>query len=218
MTSAGASVRFNRLQHFLGSLPRRKCDGPEANQRAGSEVADRADEEELARPSREDAEDEGEDDDVHERALFLNVQALLAAITNRRDHRERHGNRHDQHDQCEAPVGITGISLGGYIAFGAVTADRRIRAAVPILGAPEEVDDPAKFPPCAVLAANAGKDIYVPPPATRLFMKNLEQYYSAFPERLKYLEYAESEHFMREEDWNDLWREIIRWFQRFLRL
>jgi len=75
---------------------------------------------------------------------------------------------------------------------------------------------PEKFPPCALLASNAAKDIYVPPNPSREFSRVLQPYYSDDPERLKYVEYAESGHFMREQDWNDLWDLIIFWFEKYL--
>lgn len=132
-------------------------------------------------------------------------------------------------------TGITGISLGGFVAYGAPVVEPRLKVAVPILGSPDwspkdgslspEIRSlteqaparfPERFPPCAVLAANAGKDIFVPPQASREFFPVLQNHYHAYPERLNYLEYPDSEHSMREEDWNDLWRKIVTWFHRFL--
>jgi len=132
-------------------------------------------------------------------------------------------------------VGIVGISLGGFITYGAAVVEPRIKAAVPILGSPDwspkhgpaspemqtlmehaAVRFPERFPPCAVFAANAGKDIFVPPQASREFVSVLKNHYSAYPERLNYIEYSHSEHRMREEDWNDLWQRIVAWFHRFL--
>jgi hypothetical protein len=132
-------------------------------------------------------------------------------------------------------VAIAGISLGGFVAYGAVPVEPRLKAAVPILGSPDwapkngepssemrqlleqaPVHFPDRFPPCAVFGANAGKDIFVPPAASRAFFQTLDKMYQDFPDRLKYVEYPESEHFMREQDWNDLWRDVIDWFGRFL--
>ena len=119
----------------------------------------------------------------------------------------------------EKKVGITGISLGGFITYGAVVVEPRLEAAVPILGSPEwspknasndsamlkmmelaPVRFPEKFPPRALFASNAGKDVSVRPDASRKFVAHLQQFYSDHPERLKYTEYPESEHMMREED------------------
>jgi len=132
-------------------------------------------------------------------------------------------------------VGIAGISLGGFIAYRAPVIEPRIKAAVPILGSPDwspkegslspemrslteqaPVRVPEGFPPCAVFAANAGKDVFVPPQPSRDFFHVLQNHYHAFPERLSFLEYPDSEHMMREEDWNDLWKKVIQWFHRFL--
>jgi len=142
-------------------------------------------------------------------------------------------------DYCVSSFGpeiaITGISLGGYIAYGAVLADKRLQVSIPVLGSPDwkqangkmtkkmlelsqnsPCNYPGKFPPCALLAANAGKDTSVPPIASREFLARLRSFYQTVPERIEYIEYPESEHFMREEDWIDLWRRIIGWLNRFL--
>jgi dienelactone hydrolase len=127
--------------------------------------------------------------------------------------------------------GITGISMGGYIAFGAAVKEPRLKAIVPILGSPDwtvgakNQDEillqsphrrPEAFSPKALLAINAGKDMNVPPAAARGFVERLRPLYQNYPERLRYVEYPESAHFMREEDWNDLWRQTIESFRRFL--
>ncbi len=132
-------------------------------------------------------------------------------------------------------AGITGISFGGFVAYGAAVVEPRLKAAVPILGSPDwnlmegafspemralteqaPIRFPERFPPCAIFAANAGKDIFVPPQASRDFFPVLQNHYHAYPERLSFIEYPESEHMMRDEDWNDLWEKVIQWFHRFL--
>jgi uncharacterized protein len=132
-------------------------------------------------------------------------------------------------------VGITGISLGGFITYGAVINEPRFKAAIPILGSPDwsprkpsndpeflklmesaPVHSAPKFPPCALFAANAGRDVSVRPDASRKFVEQLREFYEPFPERLKYVEYSDSEHMMREQDWYDLWRQVLDWFNRFL--
>lgn len=138
-------------------------------------------------------------------------------------------------DEFSDNVGITGISLGGFIAFASVLREQRLEAAVPILASPDwtptsgeqtpgmqslirqaPINFPDRFPPCALFAANARRDIHVPPEATRAFMHTLRGAYHKYPERLKYLEYPESEHCMREQDWNDLWIHVVDWFSRYL--
>jgi dienelactone hydrolase len=134
------------------------------------------------------------------------------------------------------PVGVMGISMGAFTALGATAADSRIAAAVSILGSPDwwpvkgEIDDsvrpwldeaparrPERFPPRALLLANAGRDESVPPEPARRFAETLRPYYARFPERLRYLEYPESGHFMRETDWDDLWGNTVGWLTTHLR-
>jgi alpha-beta hydrolase superfamily lysophospholipase len=135
----------------------------------------------------------------------------------------------------EGNIGIVGVSLGGYVAYAAVPAHRRIRVCVPILGSPDwtgngleppqelqqlmeqaPVRRPHLFPPCALFAANAGRDAQVPPGPSRRFVERLREEYRACPERLRYREFPESEHMMREQDWNDLWKDTLSWLDRFL--
>ncbi len=121
-------------------------------------------------------------------------------------------------------IGITGISMGGYVTYGAVLADKRIKVAAPVLGSPiwAEIGDgsphhhPDKFFPVALLAQNAGKDESVSPHFAREFHEKLQPFYSESPEKLCYYEFPESGHFMLEDDWNNLWKNLIDWFERFL--
>lgn len=109
------------------------------------------------------------------------------------------------------PLALVGISLGGYIAFAAA-GEPRLRAIVPILACPElaangsEIDL-ERFNGTAVLAVNAGQDQHVPTATTREFMQRLGG---------EYLEYPESGHFMREQDWHDAWDRILEWLNRTL--
>lgn len=139
-------------------------------------------------------------------------------------------------DTYGGKVGIAGISLGGFIAYAAVPIEKRLEACVAILASPdwtppgdEPVTDellrlmqyapasrPELFAPCALLAANAGKDIHVPPGGSRDFVQRLAAAYRSTPERLKYLEYPESEHLMRDEDWTRLWDVATGWLRNFL--
>jgi hypothetical protein len=120
-------------------------------------------------------------------------------------------------------AGICGISLGGFISFAAVPIEKRLAASVPILGSPDwsfpddgPIYHPEDFAPCALLAANAARDVIVAPQATRSFIHLLQHHYRDCPDRLRYLEYPESEHMMREQDWFDLWQKTTAWFNRFL--
>jgi len=121
-------------------------------------------------------------------------------------------------------IGVTGISMGGFISYEAVLADRRIKAAVPLIGSPawsaaaEKGPDksPEKFYPVAILSQTGGKDTVVPPAAARIFHEELAKYYVKSPERQSYIEFPDSEHFMRPDDWEKLWGNTIEWFARFL--
>lgn len=121
-------------------------------------------------------------------------------------------------------IGISGISMGGYIAYKAVTIDRRIKTAVPILGSPQwnvmRHESPCfflnNFFPAALLAQNAGKDHTVPPFNSKKLYNDLLPYYKQAPERLGYVEYPESGHFMLEYEWNELWSNTINWFLKFM--
>ena len=127
--------------------------------------------------------------------------------------------------------GIAGISMGGYIAYAAASREPRLQALVPVLGSPDWrlgawADDPLlpksphlapqHFAPRALLALNAGRDRNVPPTASRRFVEELRPLYLETPDRLDYREYPESEHMMREGDWNDLWARVVKWMVRFL--
>lgn len=154
------------------------------------------------------------------------LREAIAEIPLLVDHLAREGH---------GPVGVAGISMGAYCALGAAAADPRLAAVVSILGSPDwthpsgEVDDsvrplleeaparhPERFPPRALFLANGGRDTNVPPHEARAFAEALRPLYAAWPDRLSYKEYPESSHFMREEDWNDLWSRSIAWLRTYL--
>jgi uncharacterized protein len=140
------------------------------------------------------------------------------------------------------PLGVIGISMGAYAALGASfvqARDARLRAVVSILGSPDwaprcgeptaqarewmaeaPVHAPERhlLPPRALLLANAGRDVFVPAARARAFAERLRPAYAAHPERLEYVEYPDSEHFMLERDWHDLWSRSVAWLDRFLPL
>jgi alpha-beta hydrolase superfamily lysophospholipase len=121
-------------------------------------------------------------------------------------------------------IGVSGISMGGYIAYASVLADRRIRAVAPILGSPKwgslYYDSPHFYPhnfyPVALLSQNAGEDQSVSPRFACDFHKVLKPYYAEAPERLVYVEYPGVGHFMPEQDWSVLWKNVVEWFVCFL--
>jgi hypothetical protein len=131
------------------------------------------------------------------------------------------------------PLGVVGVSMGAYTALAAAAAEPRLSVVVSILGSPDWAPRqgkptpanrawlaeapsrrPERFPPRALLLGNAGRDVNVPPAATRAFVAALRPLYADHPDRLEYHEYPESEHFMREADWNDLWRRTLAWLRR----
>jgi hypothetical protein len=138
-------------------------------------------------------------------------------------------------DAGRGPIGIVGISMGAFTALGAAARDARLRAVVSILGSPDwsprtgeptararrwmaeaPVHAPERFPPRALLLATAGRDVFVPAARARAFADSLRPRYADHPERLAYVEYAASDHFMLERDWADLWTRTVAWLERFL--
>lgn len=133
------------------------------------------------------------------------------------------------------PAGVVGISMGAYTALAAAADDPRLSVVVSILGSPDwrprageptpanrawlaeaPARRPERFPPRALFLANAGRDESVPPDASRAFVEALRPLYAAHPERLEYREYPASGHFLRPEDWNDLWSRALAWLRRWL--
>lgn len=135
------------------------------------------------------------------------VPAILDALTERFNARR---------------FGVAGVSMGGYITYAAVLRDRRLTVAAPILGSPfwdGAPDSPHRqaslFFPVALLAQNAGQDTTVPPRFAREFHKELQPLYAQAPERLAYVEYPHSGHFMRTEDFGAVRERAVAWFERF---
>lgn len=130
-------------------------------------------------------------------------------------------------------IGLTGISMGGCIAFAAAVNQTHLSAVAPILATPdwslggrrpvtqEWWQDsphltPEWFNPLPMLIQNAGRDQHVSPEPARAFVEEARIYYHQTPEHLVYREYPESDHFMRPQDWEELWQHTIEWFERFL--
>jgi dienelactone hydrolase len=121
-------------------------------------------------------------------------------------------------------IGIAGRSMGGEITFASVLADRRLRAAVTVVGSPEwtlpRLDSPHHHPqrffPVALLSQAAELDEYVPPAPIRRFHAALEPLYASAPERIRYVEYPGVGHFLTPELDQDSRRLLVGWFQRWL--
>lgn len=130
-------------------------------------------------------------------------------------------------------IGLTGISMGGCVAFAAASDHRFLSAVAPVLGSPDWTlggrrqvtaewwqDSPHHHPgrvhPTPLLIQNAGRDRNVSPLPARHFAAEAARFYHDTPDRLQYIEYPESEHFMRPQDWELLWDRVANWFERFL--
>lgn len=117
-------------------------------------------------------------------------------------------------------IGVCGISMGGFITYGAVAIDKRIAAAAPILGSPlwegpwSPHLTPEKFFPTAVLSQNAGSDECVPPEHARNFHEVLKKYYAKKKENIQYIEYAGEQHMVSEAAWNILWNRTLDWLEK----
>jgi hypothetical protein len=121
-------------------------------------------------------------------------------------------------------VGVGGRSLGGNVAYAAVLADRRLRAAASVVGSPEWTlprahsphHHPGRFFPAAVLSQAAELDEFVPAGPIRDFHARLEPWYAAEPERIQYVEYPGTGHFLTPELNAESGRRLVAWFQRWL--
>ncbi|BBM88096.1 alpha/beta hydrolase family protein [Candidatus Uabimicrobium amorphum] len=121
-----------------------------------------------------------------------------------------------------AKVGVTGISMGGFITYRALVEYPKFKAAVSILGSPKwKGNNPYSphlhhkcFFPTPLMSLNAGKDTSVPAHDARELHQHLREFYAK--DKHRYIEYPESEHFMRESDWDDLWQNMVLWFQKWL--
>jgi len=115
--------------------------------------------------------------------------------------------------------GVTGISMGGFISYGAPLADSRVAVAAPILGNPvwsqEEALSPHfavnSYPAVALLAQNGGSDTSVPPQGARDFHRELTGR-SDWKGKSAFLEFAGEGHFFSEASWNSLWSNVTQWF------
>ena len=119
-------------------------------------------------------------------------------------------------------LAVAGVSMGAAIVYGAIATDRRLRAAVALLGSPGELgpDSPRlaieHFFPTALLSIVAGQDTVVPPIAARTLHQRLAACYRVHPDRLSYREIAGAAHFMLPEQWDDAVAQAREWLVRFL--
>jgi len=124
----------------------------------------------------------------------------------------------------QSSIGVAGISLGGFITYAAIIADRRIQAATPVVGSPAWKlpwrESPhlhlARFFPTALLSQTARADTRVSSQAVRAFHDRLAPYYVIAPERLHLIEYPHVDHDLCEKDWIQVRQNLVAWFERFL--
>lgn len=130
-------------------------------------------------------------------------------------------------DEGHWPISLLGISMGAFTALGVARRDRRVAATVSILGSPDwsfrggahppelealareaPVYEPLALTRAPLLLLNAGRDTDVPPDAARSFAAA-----NAGP-NVEYVEYPESEHLVRPDDWADLWQRALGFLAR----
>lgn len=122
----------------------------------------------------------------------------------------------------EGKLGVCGISMGGFIAYGIASIEKRVTAACPIAGSPawgnEMSPDRAfkNFYPVALLSQNGGADRTVPPTPAKELNRILIPYYSEAPERLAHVEFDGEGHIMSENGWYYLWENVLTWLRYFL--
>lgn len=119
-------------------------------------------------------------------------------------------------------LAVAGVSMGGCITYAAVSLDRRLRAAVALLGSPagmvaEHSDFPAeRFFPTALLSITAENDCVIAPAAARILHERLAIRYAGQPERLDYRVVAGAPHFMNADDWAQAVGDASAWLARFV--
>lgn len=121
-------------------------------------------------------------------------------------------------------IGIAGVSMGGFVTYGAVLAERRLGAAVAVIASPEwdwagvasPHARPDAFFPVALFSVTAGSDELVPPAAARALHAALAPRYATAPARLRHAEVLGAGHMMPEPAWRGTWDEAAGWFTRFL--
>jgi hypothetical protein len=131
------------------------------------------------------------------------------------------------------PIGLAGISFGAYTALLVAANDSRVQATVSILGSPDwtpregpitdEIRWLMQYAPvhrpwdCArhpLFLINAGRDGVVPPHWARDFAQRIWQWHPGL--HVEHFEYPESDHMMRQEDWDDAWRRALGFLRRTL--
>lgn len=120
-------------------------------------------------------------------------------------------------------VGACGISMGGFILFGAMSSHSAFNAVATVVASPRWLhvaDSPHerldRFFPTPLLIQTAGNDPVVSPSGARELYEKLMPRYASAPERLHYIEYPDEGHMLSEPAWRLAWAEVLDWFGRFL--
>lgn len=115
------------------------------------------------------------------------------------------------------PFGLCGISFGGLLAYAVPQYEPRIRTISAILADPswcQPYQQLEAYSSLRLLAWNGGVDQHVRAEPARDFLGHLRA--SCRQGRYEYREYAESDHFMRPQDWEDGWDRTLGWFEEGL--
>ena len=119
-------------------------------------------------------------------------------------------------------IAVAGVSMGGCIVYGAIPGDRRIGAAVALMGSPERTQlGPGRFAddlffPTALLSITAERDTVVPPAAAQALHARLAPFYGQDPDRLSLLTISAAPHFMSAQDWERAVGQACAWLLRFV--
>jgi uncharacterized protein len=121
-------------------------------------------------------------------------------------------------------VGIVGVSMGGFVAYGAALRERRISAAVAITASPawgSRPDSPhlrpPEFSPVALLSITAANDARVPPAPVHALHHALAPHYVGASDRLRHMELPGAGHWMPRAAWERTALETVAWLDRFVR-
>lgn len=123
-------------------------------------------------------------------------------------------------------LALMGISMGGFITYGAASTEPRIRVLVPLLGSPRwdsQPDSPHLSPEAflgkALLSLTAGADQNVPPGPARQLHCDLQKFTQLEPGQTRYFELAGAPHLMDDLAWSRLWSQALAWLKlHFARL
>ncbi|UPW17541.1 alpha/beta hydrolase [Agarivorans sp. TSD2052] len=120
-------------------------------------------------------------------------------------------------------LGLVGISMGAFISYKVIVEETRIKCAALFIGSPNWGDSPESphlfsedIHPTALLTLVAGKDATVPPASAKALHHQLVPHYADSPNKLKLVEYPESDHMMEEEDWLDAMDNAKQWLNQFI--